>query len=37
MENNVGWHSLAPTEEQAKQALKELGDTLTKKDFNYEE
>jgi len=25
MENNVRWHSLAPTEEQTKQALKELG------------
>jgi len=25
MENNVEWHSLAPTEEQTKQALKELG------------
>ena len=25
MENKVEWHSLAPTEEQAKQALKELG------------
>ena len=25
MENKVEWHSLAPTKEQAKQALKELG------------
>jgi len=36
MENKVEWHSLPPTKEQAKQALKEL-DTLMKKDFNYEE
>ena len=36
MENEVKWHSLAPTKEQSKQALKEL-ETYNKEGSNYEE